>query len=253
MAPSLRSALVPVAGVAAALMMRTPALAGPPYLSDDPEPTDPGHWEIYNYVIGINGTAGLAGEGGFDINYGAARDLQLTAVLPLAFGDTDGFSLERLTGGPGTIELAVKYKFLHPSEDSWLPDVSLFPRVFIPTSDRFSTGHPNLFLPLWAEKDFGPWSLFGGGGYQINPGAGQDSFWQGGVALSRNLGKRASLGGEIYVQGRESALGGGYTAANFAATYRLTPHWSLLASAGPTWEEGGGPGQVFYFALKADY
>jgi len=197
--------------------------------------------------------AGLAGEAGFDINYGGAKDLQLTAVLPLAFGNADGVAVKGLTGGPGTIELAVKYKVLHQSQDSWLPAVSLFPRVFIPTGDRFGADHANLFLPLWAEKDFGPWSLFGGGGYQINAGAGQDSFWQGGLALSRALGKRASLGGEIYVQGRDSTLGGGYTAANFAGTWRLTPHWSLLASAGPTWEEGGGHGQVFYLALKADY
>jgi hypothetical protein len=230
-----------------------PAMAGPPYLADDPEPTDPGHWEIYNYVMAINGTGGLAGEGGFDINYGAAKDVQLTAVMPLAFANTAGASLRGLTGGPGIIELAVKYKFLHQSQDDWMPDVSLFPRVFVPTSDRFGTGHVNVFLPVWAEKDFGPWSVFGGGGYQINPGAGQENFWQGGVALSRALGKRASLGGEVYVQGRDSPAGGGYTAANFAATWRLTPHWSLLASAGPTWEEGGGHGQVFYFALKADY
>jgi hypothetical protein len=249
----LASRLTPIFVGAALVAGAAPALAGPPYLSDDPEPTDPGHWEIYNYVIGLIGTAGLSGEGGFDINYGAAKNLQLTAVLPLAFGNADGFKLEGLDGGPGIIELAVKYKFLHESDDTWLPDVSLFPRVFVPTSDRFSTGHSNLFLPLWAEKDFGPWSLFGGGGYQINPGAGQDSFWQGGFALSRAIGKRASLGGEIYVQGRDNAFGGGFTAANFAVTYRLTPHWSLLASAGPTWEEGGGHGQVFYFALKADY
>jgi hypothetical protein len=30
-------------------------------------------------------------------------------------------------------------------------------------------------------------------------------------------------------------------------------HWSLLASGGPTWLQGGGHGQVFYLSLKADY
>jgi hypothetical protein len=250
---AFRNGIGPTAGVLLATLMWIPAAAGPPYLSDDPEPTYPSHWEIYDYAIGANGTAGLTGEGGFDINYGGAKDLQLTAVLPLAVGNAEGFAVKGLTGGPGIVELAVKYRFLHQARDSWMPDVSVFPRVFVPTSDRFSTGHANLFLPLWAQKDFGPWSVFGGGGYQINPGAGQDSFWQGGLALSRALGKRASLGGEVYVQGRDGAAGGGFTAANLAATWRLTPHWSLLGSAGPTWEEGGGHGQVFYFALKADY
>ncbi|HTX51339.1 MAG TPA: hypothetical protein VME40_18335 [Caulobacteraceae bacterium] len=26
------------------------AVAGPPYVTDDAEPTDPGHWEIYAYA-----------------------------------------------------------------------------------------------------------------------------------------------------------------------------------------------------------
>jgi hypothetical protein len=230
----------------------TSAAAGPPYLTDDPEPTDPGHWEIYNYVIGLD-APGLAGEGGFDINYGGAKNLQLTMVLPLALENANGVFDRGLQGGPGIIELAAKYKFLHQSEDSWLPDVSFFPRAFVPTNARFSTGRVNFWLPFWGEKDLGPWSVFGGGGYQINPGPGEDGFWQGGMALSRAFGKRISLGGEIYAQTRDSVTGGGYTAVDLAATYRLTAHWSLMGSAGPAWLEGGGHGQVFYFALKADY
>ena len=29
-----------------------PAFAGPPYLTDDPVPTDTGHWEIYAFTAG---------------------------------------------------------------------------------------------------------------------------------------------------------------------------------------------------------
>ena len=61
--------------------------AGPPYLSDDPEPTDPGHWEIYNFVTGLNNGAGLSGAAGVDLNYGEAKNFQLTAVLPLGFSN----------------------------------------------------------------------------------------------------------------------------------------------------------------------
>jgi hypothetical protein len=238
--------------VGAGLAIAVPAAAGPPYLTDDPEPTDPGHWEIYNYVIGLNGP-GLAGEAGFDINYGGAKNLQLTMVLPLALQNANGVFDRGLQGGTGVIELAAKYKFLHQSDDSWLPDVSFFPRAFVPTNDRFGSSRVNLWLPFWGEKDLGPWSVFGGGGYQINPGPGQASFWQGGLALSRAFGKRFSFGGEVYAQTRDSVAGGGYTATDLAATYRLTAHWTLMGSAGPAWLEGGGHGQVFYFALKADY
>jgi hypothetical protein len=230
------------------------ATAGPPYLSDDPQPTDPGHWEIYNYVTGLNGEGGLSGLAGFDLNYGAAKDLQLTAVLPVGFSNVRGFAFDGLRGGPGDVELAVKYRPLHQSEGSWMPDVAAFPRLFVPTGGtRFGSGHAQLLLPVWAQKDFGPWSVFGGGGYQINPGAGQRNFWQGGVAITRDVSKRLNLGVEGFSQGDDTSTGGGFETANFALIYKLVTHWSLLVSGGPTWDHGGGHGQVFYFGLKADY
>jgi hypothetical protein len=235
------------------LIGAAPAVAGPPYLTDDPEPTDSGHWEIYNFATAQGGAGGLQGETGLDLNYGGAKDLQLTAVIPLGFENARDSLGEGLRGGPGNIELAVKYKFLHQSDGSWLPAVSLFPRVFVPVVDRFGISRVNLFLPLWAEKDLGVWSLFGGGGYQINPGPHQRDFWQGGLALTRTFGSRLSLGGEVFGQTANTRLGGGYTALNLGATYRLTKHWSLLTSAGPTWEQGGSHGEVVYLSLKADY
>jgi hypothetical protein len=230
------------------------AAAGPPYLSDDPEPTDVGHWEIYNFVIGAGGPGGLAGEAGLDLNYGGAKDLQLTAVLPLGFENAHGFSASGLTAGPGDVELAVKYRFLRQAEASWTPDVSVFPRLFVPTADhRLGTGQAQLLLPIWAEKDSGPWSVFGGGGYQINPGTDQRNFWQGGVAISRTFGERLSLGGEVYGQTGDTAAGGAYEAFDLAVTYKLVTHWSLLASAGPAWTPTHLGGYVFYLSLKADY
>ena len=231
-----------------------PASAGPPYLSDDPEPTDPGHWEIYNFVTGLNNGAGLSGSAGLDLNYGGAKDLQLTAVLPLGFSNDRGALLDGLRGGPGDVELAVKYRPLHQSEGTLTPDVAVFPRLFVPTGGtRFGSGHAQLLLPVWAQKDFGSWSVFGGGGYQINPGAGQRNYWQGGVAVTRDLSKRINLGVEGFSQGDDTATGGGYETANFALIYKLVAHGSLLVSGGPTWDHGGSHGQVFYFALKADY
>ncbi len=61
------------------------AVAGPPYVSDDPEPTDYKHFEIYTFNQGTSTRAGTSGESGIDFNYGAAPDLQLTATLPAGF------------------------------------------------------------------------------------------------------------------------------------------------------------------------
>jgi hypothetical protein len=236
-----------------ALLAPAAAIAGPPFLTDDPQPTEPGHWEIYNFVQGTAGNGALLGEAGLDLNYGGAEDLQLTAVLPIGFDNENGFSASGLRTGTGMIELATKYKFLHQNGDGWLPDVSVFPRFLIPTQHNFGFSRTNFFLPIWAEKDFGPWSVFGGGGYELNPGPGARNFWQGGIAVNRTISDRLQLGVEVYGQTSDTAAGDGFTAVNFGATYKLVEHWSLLASAGPTWIQGGGHGGVFYLSLKADY
>jgi hypothetical protein len=242
-----------VLALAAVILLPTPASAGPPFLTDDPQPTDTGHWEIYNFANGSHDPGGLGGEAGLDLNYGGAKDLQLTAVLPLGFSNDNGFSTHGLRSGTGVIELAAKYKVLHQADDGWTPDVAVFPRFFVPTDSRFGPTHVNLLLPVWAARDFGPWQVFGGGGYQINPGRDEKNFWQGGVTVQRTMSKRLALGVELFGQTDDAADGGGYRTVNFGLTYSLVKHWSLLVSGGPTWEHGGGHGQVFYLSLKADY
>src|ERR1700742_1613840 len=134
----------------ASLAAAAPAWAGPPYVTDDPQPTDLGHWEIYNYVLGEHTPGATAGEGGLDLNYGAAKDLQLTLVLPAGYVE-QGADLQ--VGG-GDIEAAAKLKLLH--QDGFGIDLAVFPRLFIPTADaRFGTERVNLMLPVWGEKDFG--------------------------------------------------------------------------------------------------
>jgi hypothetical protein len=236
-----------------ALLAPAIAIAGPPYLTDDPQPTEPGHWEIYNFVQSTAAYGALHGEAGLDLSYGGAEDLQLTAVLPIGFDNENGFSASGTRTGTGMIELAAKYEFPRQTGGGWLPDVSIFPRFLIPTERNFGYDHTDIFLPIWAEKDFGPWSVFGGGGYELNPGHGARNFWQGGIAVNRRLSTQLRLGVEVYGQTSDTVALDGYTAVNFGATYKLVEHWSLLASAGPTWTHGGGHGGVFYLSLKADY
>jgi hypothetical protein len=62
----------------------SPSIAGPPYVTDDPEPTDTGHWENYLFTE-ITHVAGQSArpEPGIEINYGAFKDTQLTWSFPL--------------------------------------------------------------------------------------------------------------------------------------------------------------------------
>ena len=107
----------------------SPALAGPPYMTDDPEPTDYQHFEIYTFSQGTATQGGVGGEGGIDFNYGGAPNLQLTATLPATYNfPASGSSAV----GPGNVELAAKYRFL--TQDNFGLDVAVFPRVFLPSA-----------------------------------------------------------------------------------------------------------------------
>jgi len=234
----------------AAALPPTAALAGPPFLTDDPEPTDTGHWENYLYAAGVTLPGGPGGEGGLDLNWGAAHNLQINLVLPAAFAGGAASDI-----GIGQVEFAVKYRFLRQAAGSATPDVTLYPRVFLPTaSDGFGDGRAQLFLPLWAQKDFGPWSVFGGGGWEFNPGPGERNPWMGGVAVTRDLSARLTAGIEVYGESRSSLSIPASTLVNFGVIYKVSGHWSLLASGGPglenTRQTGGGD---FYLSLEAQY
>lgn len=103
-------------------------------------------------------------------------------------------------------------------------------------------------------QDIGKWSLFGGGGYTLNPGGGQRNYALAGAGVLRTITTRLSLGGEIYHYTRDADDGRAYTAVSAGGLYRLNTHYSLLASAGPGIQHARDQGRYsFYLALKADY
>jgi hypothetical protein len=173
-----------------------PVLAGPPYVSDDPEPTDYHHFEIYTFNNGTLIRDGTDGEAGIDFNYGAAPDLQLTATLPAGF---DRPTSRPTNIGPSNIELAAKYRFLH--QDTFGLDISVFPRVFLPSgSNTIGDNRTALLLPIWVQKDWsGGWSAFGGGGCMIG-GLGSQDFCLAGGVLTYQLLSKLQLGAEFFHQ-----------------------------------------------------
>ncbi len=205
------------------------ALAGPPYVTDDAEPTDYGHFEIYAFTAGTNTRDGLGGAGGIDFNYGGAPDLQLTMVLPLEY---DSPAVGPMVAGFGNVELAAKYRFLHQDGFGW--DIAIFPRVFLPSaSPLVGDRHTSLLLPIWAEKDFGDWSTFGGGGCALNNGGGSKDYCLMGWALTRNVTPALHLGAEIYHQTADIRGGRDTTGIGAGAVYDLSANYHLMASFGP--------------------
>ncbi len=207
------------------------AVAGPPYETDDPEPTELGHFEIYAFS-NLEGAGGdRAASGGFDLNYGPVKDLQLTATLPVAYDRARGAA--HWSGGVSDIEVGAKYRFYNDRRRK--QSVAIFPRIIAPTARKgFGTGRMRLRLPIWGQQDFGKWSVFGGGGYEINPGAGNRNFWQAGLVVTRDLGHCIAVGGEITHQGPDADDAEPRTALGIGSIIHIRGPYSLLISAGPS-------------------
>jgi hypothetical protein len=165
-----------------------------------------------------------SGEAGIDFNYGAAPNLQLTAVLPAGYDFVAG---SPTVGALSNIELAAKYRFLTQG-DSGL-DVAIFPRLFLPSaSSMVGERHASLLLPIWLEKDWGEWSAFGGGGCEINRGGVSQNFCLMGVAVTRQFTTKLQLGLEVFHQTPDSQGGLATTSLGVGLRYDLNNNFHLL-------------------------
>lgn len=239
----LRVAVALALAVAAA-----PACAGPPYLTDDPVPTDEGHWELYAFTAGEGHLSTVDDDAGLDLNYGPVKDVQLTATLPISLSH-DG--LEGWRAGTGDVEVGVKYRFLYDRKGGF--SAAIFPRVILATANRSPGERTRLLLPVWIGEELGGGTMvFGGGGYEINPGSGNRDFWQAAIAITHDMSKTISVGGELAWQRPDTIDGTDQTRAGLGSIIKLSDHYSLLLSGGPTWAEHHA-GYHFYAALGADF
>lgn len=225
----LRPAIV-FLGVAAAA---TVAHAGPPYVTDDPVPVELHHWEVYVATVseithdGATGTFPDA-----EVNYGGAPNLQLHARVPIQYLAPNGgpatFSLDEL-------ELGAKYRFVE--EGAHVPMIATFPALEIPVSgdtDHPGDDHVQAFFPLWLQKSWGQWTSYGGGGYWVNPGEGNQNFWLAGWQIQCQLTQKVSLGGEVFSTSADHPGGRASPRFNVGMVVDFTDHHHLLFSAGHT-------------------
>ncbi len=93
------------AGLGAAMLLSPAAIAGPPYRTDDPEPVEYQHWEIYGFSTGTHVQGDTSATlPGLEVNYGAAPNLQLHLIAPLAYDKPSGAGAQY---GYGDTELGV--------------------------------------------------------------------------------------------------------------------------------------------------
>lgn len=217
--PFLAQAMLAFLCVAAAAKLS--AQAGPPFQTDDPTPVDLGHYEAYIFGT-VDGTPAELDPVGpaFEINWGAVPNIQLHAILP--FGAVLPLNNPvYLPGGAGPsaygltdMELGVKYGFIKQTKHR--PQIGSFTMFEIPTgsySKGLGIGRVWYKLPLWAEKEFGPWSLVGGMGYTVIPQKDYRNFLYGGFLVKREINEKLELSAEVFSHARE-----GFAAAQTEAS-----------------------------------
>jgi len=207
------------------------AVAGPPFLTDDPEPVEYQHHEFYiasQQVQTVNGTTETVPH--LEYNYGAAPNLQLHIIIPYAFNiPADG----PRQSGLGDIELGAKYRFLQETDSS--PMVGIFPLVLAHTGDAdkgLGNGSTQVFLPVWLQKKWGDWQSYGGGGYWINRAIGAKNHWFFGWQLQKDFSEHLTLGGELFHSTEQAPGEGASTGFNLGGSYNFDEHNHLLFSAG---------------------
>jgi hypothetical protein len=218
--------------IACCLACTSPSvLAGPPFVTDDPEPVNYHYSEFY---IGAQQTKSTGGRSGtlphIEYNYGAAPDVQLHMTIPYAFNNPASGTTER---GIGDTEFGVKYRFIQETENS--PMVGAFPILLTHTGNSnkgLGAGSAQLFLPLWIQKKWGAWQSYGGGGYWVSHTTDIKNHWFAGWQVQKEISEHISLGGEIFhnteqVTGQESSTG-----FNIGGDYNFDGHNHLLFSAG---------------------
>jgi hypothetical protein len=205
--------------------------AGPPFLTDDPEPVDLNHWEFYVFGQGEHSAAYDAISGpAIEFNYGIAPNTQLHLIAPVASYESAGSSWAT---GYGDTELGVKFRFVDETET--LPQVGVFPLAELDTGDAsrgLGNGRTWYRLPLWLQKGWGPWTTYGGGGLSLNSAPGERNYGFAGWLVQRDIDKHLTLGTELYWQGADAIGGPGSLLANFGGSVNFTEKFNLLFSVG---------------------
>ncbi len=234
--------------VAIAMLRAHAADAGPPFVTDDPEPVKYRNWEVYLASQDQHDASGWTGSAPqIEVNYGAITNLQLHVIAPLSYARPDGGPKAY---GVGDLELGAKYRFV--DEAAWVPQIGTFPLVEVPTGDSargLGSGNLQVFVPVWLQKSFGQWTSYGGGGYWFHPGTGNRDWVFLGIELQRKLTSKLSLGAEVFHETASAVDVGARTRFNLGAMLDVTDNHHLIGSAG----SGTGGGLQAYVAYQLTF
>jgi hypothetical protein len=204
--------------------------AGPPFVTEDPEPPPPGGWEI-NVPFIIERTPGETEMNTplFDLNYGLPN-IQLKLEIPVETIHDDG---DGTASGPGDLLLGVKWRFLNNERSQF--QLGTYPQVLVPTGDHsrgLGQGGSAFVLQLIAQKNWEKWTLYGNVGYWWQAGAENRDYSYAGAVLEREINERLTLGVELFGNSPKERGGHSELAFNVGGSWKLNKHLNLLFSGG---------------------
>lgn len=185
---------------------------GPPFQIDDPVPVDYGHYEAYIFGSADGTPVEMDSIGpAFEFNWGAVPTIQLHAIVPIGaiVPSNNPAYLPSGTGpsafGVTDIETGIKWAWI--KETKHFPQIGTFTMFELPTgsySSGLGVGKVWYKVPLWLQKNIGPWTLDGGAGETIVPQTQYRNFPYGGFLVKRDIvHNKLELGAEVFSHGAE--------------------------------------------------
>lgn len=206
--------------------------AGPPFITDDPEPIESQHWEV-NYAASKSWRQGerSAAIPSVDINYGALPNVQLHIQPRYSYES----SITDSHFGIDDTEVGIKYRFLNIQHGNFSFMVGTYPMLQLPTGDIKlgpNRGKIQSFLPLWLQSKVDKWTIYGGMGYRINPGSNNKNSSFLGVTTLYQVTHDLQLGFEVFHESSNTVYGMNVTGFNLGGSYNLVKDYNLLFATG---------------------
>ena len=207
-------------------------MAGPPFVTDDPEPVEEHGWEI-NYAASKTWEphGASAAMPAIDINYGFTKDMQLHAQPRYSY-ERDGRHHEY---GIDNTEVGIKYRFFHQAANGKEFMLGFYPLLQLPSGNSQlgdSRGKSQWFLPLWAQLNLDKWIMYGGGGYRINHYENSKNSWFTGGTVLYKVSDSLKMGGEVFDESATEQGGKHTSGFSLGGIYNLCPDYAILFSAG---------------------
>jgi hypothetical protein len=216
-----------------AILVVTPggALAGAPFQTDDPAVIDVAHADVLVFsqqTLGGSGRSGVLA--GAEIHYGLIPNLEVDIGMPYSFNFPTGDSAQR---GYGDTTLEIKYRLIQEADTT--PQVSFVPKLDLSTGNAnrgLGNGGNQLFIAVALQKSRDKFQMNGNGGYWINNGPDNRSYWFLGWQAQYAFTSHWQLGIEIFHTSPQVVGQGPSTGFNGGGYYLFDSKNQILFSAG---------------------